>query len=533
VGGILASIQIATVLSDTHATDHAVTTKWAPANATSNKLIAHLVDQETGERGYVITHDPGFLNPYTAGRQAAAQDLVQLRTLVGDEPLIANDLAVVDDQWQRWLTEVAEPEIDAAKAGDLSKSQQLVENELGQTLFDSLRTKVMALQADIGALTANERARETTAIARLDRAFLATLIAGGILTVLFLLLVQVWVLRPLLALQQQLRRATAGAFREVIDETGPPELREVAADVELLRTRLVRELEQSENARQALEQRGPVVLGLSERLSLADVAPVDGLRIASALHAAEGIVAGDLLDVVPIDERRTAVVIADVSGHGATAGLEAVTLKHVIGTALRLGHDPARALEVAADQSRLDERFATCAIVVIDVATGDLTFANAGHLPPLIVPAISGRNSTVGPDQLTMLDPTGPLLSVLARGWQTGHARLEPGEVLLLVTDGLLEARSSAGEEFGINGVCKALSQATTRDVDTAVTALTAAAHAYALNYNRDDVTVLAVMRDLPPAVKPSGEGDGSAPAMQVRPRADAERHRADRGQQQ
>jgi serine phosphatase RsbU (regulator of sigma subunit) len=300
-------------------------------------------------------------------------------------------------------------------------------------------------------------------------------------------------------------------------------LREVAADVELLRTRLVRELEQSENARQALEQRGPVVLGLSERLSLADVAPVEGLRIASALHAAEGIVAGDLLDVVPIDAHRAAVVIADVSGHGATAGLEAVTLKHVIGTALRLGHDPARALEVAADQSRLDERFATCAIVVIDVVTGELTFANAGHLPPLIVPAISAGNTTVGPEHLTTLDPTGPLLSVLARGWQTGRARLEPGEVLLLVTDGLLEARSAAGEEFGIDGVCKALSQATTRDVDTTVTALTAAAHAYALDYNRDDVTVLAVMRDLPSVPRMQRIGNGETPAMQVRPRAGAE----------
>lgn len=520
VGGIFASIEIAVVLHDTHAADQAVSTRWAPANATSNKLIAHLVDQETGERGYVITHDAGFLNPYTSGRQAAAQDLVQLRALVGDEPIIASDLAAVEDQWQRWLTQVAEPEISAARAGDLSTSQQLVENELGQTLFDTLRTKVMTLQSDIGASTAKERARETAAIARLDRAFLATLIVGGVLTVLFLLLVQVWVLRPLLALQQQLRRATAGAFRGEINESGPPELREVAADVELLRTRLVRELEQSENARQALEQRGPVVLGLSERLSLADLVPVDGLRIASALHAAEGIVAGDLLDVVPIDDHRTAVVIADVSGHGATAGLEAVTLKHVISTALRLGHDPARALEVAADQSRRDERFATCAIVVIDVVTGDLMYANAGHLPPLIVPAIVGGSAAIQPDELTALDPTGPLLSVLARGWQTGQARLEPGEVLLLVTDGLLEARSSAGEEFGIDGVCRALSQATTRDVDTTVTALTAAAHAYALDYNRDDVTVLAVMRDLPTPPRRSTIGGGPAAAMQLRPRA-------------
>ena len=515
VGVILASIEIATVLGEAHTADHAVSQKWAPASATANQLAAHVVDQETGERGYVITRDNGFMQPYTAGRKATAQDLARIRALVGSDPMIASDLTAVDDQWQRWLSEVAEPEIAAAASGDLTKSQALVENELDEAIFDTLRTKVTTLQTDINALAAQEQANESRSFDRLDRAFLATLIVGGILIVLFLLFVQVWVLRPLLALQHRLRRATAGAFRETIAEAGPPELREVARDVELLRMRLVRELEQSENVRQALEQRGPVVLGLSDRLSLSDVPPVQGLRVASVLHAAEGVVAGDLLDVVAIDENRVAVVIADVSGHGAVAGLEAVTLKHVIGTALRLGRDPASALDVAADHARLDERFATCAIVVIDIATGELTYANAGHLPPLIVPGFRGGRAALEPSQLTELEPTGPLLSVLARGWSLGTAWLREGELLLLVTDGLVEARSAAGEEFGVNGICKALSQATTRDVDTAVTALAAAAHAYADNYNRDDVTVLAVMRDPPISAAPN--------AMQLRQRVHAD----------
>ncbi len=507
-GIVAASLQITSVLRETRAADKAVGVRWTPASTASDQLLAHLVDQETGERGYVITGNPGFLTPYTEGRQAAAQDLARVRSLVGDEPSIASDLTAVDDQWQRWLTEVAEPEIAAVQARDANRSQQLVENELGQTLFDGLRTKMATLQADISLQTAQQEDRQNAATARLDRAFLATLIVGGIMTVLFLFFVQLWILRPLFALQDQLRRAASGAFREPIEQTGPPELREVAGDVESLRVRLVRELEQSENVRQALEQRGPVVLGLSDRLSLADLPPVPGLRIASALHAAEGVVAGDLLDVVQIDGSRVAVVIADVSGHGAVAGLEAVTLKQVIGTALRLGNHPAGALDVAADHVRLDERFATCAIVVIDVVTGELTYANAGHLPPLIVPDGNGRKADVAPAQLRQLEPTGPLLSVLSRGWDLGRAELRPGEVLLLVTDGLLEARSAAGEEFGIEGLCEALSRVTIRDVDTTVSALTAAAHAYADNYSRDDVTVLAVMRDLSTAPTSSAELD-------------------------
>jgi len=521
VGILVASLQIDSVLRDTHAADKAVGEKWAPANIAADQLLAHLVDQETGERGYVITGNSGFLTPYTEGRQAAAQDLARVRALVGDEPTIASDLAAVDDQWQRWLSEVGYPEIAAVEAGNVNRSQLLVENELGQTLFAGLRTKVATLRADISLQTTRQENRQNAAIARLDRAFLATLIVGGIMTVLSLFFVQLWIMRPLFALQDQLRRAAAGAFRDPIEQGGPPELREVASDVESLRMRLVRELEQSENVRQALEQRGPVVLGLSDRLGLADMPPIAGLRIASALHPAEGVVAGDLLDVVQIGERHVAVVIADVSGHGAVAGLEAVTLKQVIGTALRLGRDPASALDVAADQVRLDERFATCAIVVIDIVTGELSYANAGHLPPLIVPDGNHRDAAIEPAQLRQLEPTGPLLSVLSRGWDVGSDRLLPGELLLLVTDGLIEARSSAGDEFGVEGLCKALSRATIRDVDTTVTALTAAAHAYADNYSRDDVAVLAVMRDLSTAPAQFARLDDASSGLRPQHRID------------
>lgn len=500
VGVGIAIVQIFVGLNETHTVAKAVTARWAPAAASSDRLLGHLVDQETGERGYVITGDDKFLDPYTSGRTQTDADLTLIRRLAGGVPAISTAIAGVDTQWKSWLAEIAEPEIAARKAGDIPQSQQLVDRAQGKTVFDDLRTKVALLQDDIATRETLQRQDESAAISRLERTLIGTSIAAVAFTLLALVLTSAWVLRPLIALQQQLRRATAGAFRDVIKEDGPPELREVARDAELMRLRLLRELELSENARQALEQRGPVVLGLSERLRLSEIRPIAGLRIASALHAAEGVVAGDLLDVIDIDERHVGVVIADVSGHGAIAGLEAIALKHVIGTALRLGCDPAQALDVAADQARADERFATCAIVVIDVVTGALTYANAGHLPPLIVPV---GESPLVPDDLVNLDPTGPLLSVLARGWEVGTAQLEPGEVLLLVTDGLLEARTVNGEEFGVEGVCDVLNVMTVREVHAAVSALTAAARAYAEDYRRDDVTVLAVMRDV--ATAPTG----------------------------
>ena len=386
-GAVLAIVQIFFGLQDAHVADKAVSTRWEPAASASDQLLAHLVDQETGERGYVITGDAKFLQPYTDGRAKTTQDLTSITRYVGSVPPITSAVTDVQRQWQTWLSTIAEPEIAARQTGSISQSQQLVDRAQGKTVFDELRNKVAALQQDIAAREALQRQGETNAIARLERTVIVTSIGVALLTLLSLALVFSWVLRPLTALQHRLRRATAGAFRDAISEAGPPELREVARDAELMRLRLLHELDLSERARQALEQRGPVVLGLSERLRLNELEPVAGLRIASALHAAEGVVAGDLLDVVRIDARR--VGCGDRRCVRARRGRRprgAITLKDVIGTALRLGCDPAQALEVAADEARLDERFATCAIVVIDTVTGELAYANAGHLPPLIVP---------------------------------------------------------------------------------------------------------------------------------------------------
>ena len=491
---IIAIVAIFAGLRTTHAADREVSNRWTPAGTASDQLLAHLVDQETGERGFVITGDSKLLEPFNSGRAATTQDLAQIRTLAGDVPSISAEVTGVQDQWQAWMTEIANPEITARSSGNLGQSQQLVDRTQGKSVFDELRSRVALLQNDIGAHEAAKRKSETRAIGNLGDVLIATSVVAVIFTLVALFLMSAWVLRPLTELQHRLRAATAGAFRDVIPAGGPSELREVGHDAELLRLRLLSELEHSERAREALEQRGPVVLGLSERLRLMGLPVIDGLRIASALHAAEGVVAGDLLDVIHIDQTRVAVVIADVSGHGAIAGLEANTLKDVIGTALRLGCDPAQALEMAADQSRLDdERFATCAIVIVDVTSGALRYANAGHLPPLIVPAGSG---SLAPDELVSLEPTGPLLSVLGRGWAVRSAQLGAGDVLLLVTDGLLEARTPQGEEFGLDGLCSALSLTTVRDVDTAVSALTAAAREHAENFRRDDVTILAVMLD-------------------------------------
>lgn len=83
----------------------------------------------------------------------------------------------------------------------------------------------------------------------------------------------------------------------------------------------------------------------------------------------------------------------------------------------------------------------------------------------------------------------------------------------MVFSDGLTEARDAGGVEFGIDGICRALSETTVRDVDTAVSVCLAAVRAHAVDVHRDDITLLAVTRDLSTVIP----ADVSAPDVSAR----------------
>lgn len=277
------------------------------------------------------------------------------------------------------------------------------------------------------------------------------------------------------------------------ETSGPPELAALGTDAEAMRRTIVTELERSRTAVEALEQRGPVVMGLRRELSATGGLRLSGLSVHGSVSPAEGILAGDWYDVLDSRDGDAVLVIADVSGHGARAGLVALRLKHVLSTALRLGAGPAEALgHAAATFADEEERFASCAVVRIDPVHGRLTWANAGHPPPLLLRPAPGPGV---PAAVRALDPTGPLLSSLGGAWTEAGIDFDRSDLLLAFSDGLTEARSEAGAEFGTEGIVHALSTVPGPDPAAAVAACLSAARAHAEHLRRDDVTVVAVAR--------------------------------------
>lgn len=155
-------------------------------------------------------------------------------------------------------------------------------------------------------------------------------------------------------------------------------------------------------------------------------------------------VAGDFYDVIPISPTAVGVLVADVSGHGIPAALVASIVKVAFAAQSAHAADPAAVLSgMNVILCRHVERaYVTAVYAVVDVGRAAVTFACAGHPPPLLRRAVSSPQPVDG--------ARGVLLGFLPEAeYRNGCVNgLQKGDRLLLYTDGVLEARDRAGSFF-------------------------------------------------------------------------------------
>jgi sigma-B regulation protein RsbU (phosphoserine phosphatase) len=299
-----------------------------------------------------------------------------------------------------------------------------------------------------------------------------------------------WVLAPLDDLRRQLRSvARLGHTDVVIVPTGPPELRAVGTDAESMRRALVAEADAARAADEGLEQEGPVVAAIRADLATVDDPIAVGLEVHGRVEAAHGVLAGDWWGVLPLEDGRTALLLVDVAGHGELAGLVLQRLRSVMTVALRSGFDPGTAMTRGAVSftDAADGRFATALVAVVDPGAGTLSWANAGHPAGWLLPAGAC-------DRRTPLAPTGPLLSSLGGSWTTETAAFTTGDVMLVWSDGLVEARDAA-REMSDEDLAQIVSGISTREPRELVARVLADVRAQSPDWRRDDVTLVALRR--------------------------------------
>jgi len=168
----------------------------------------------------------------------------------------------------------------------------------------------------------------------------------------------------------------------------------------------------------------------------------EGYEIYACMSPAKAV-AGDFYECISLDEDRVCMVVGDISGKGISAALFMTMVKTIIRGYLKAGFDIAEALNRTNSDlysSNPEGMFATVFAAVLNTATGELTFANAGHNPPLLLGSGLSYISMDKGIALGLFDEA----DIIAE-----EIRLKDGEGLFIYTDGITEAINTQKKLFG------------------------------------------------------------------------------------
>ncbi len=225
---------------------------------------------------------------------------------------------------------------------------------------------------------------------------------------------------------------------------------------------------------------------------------VPGLKIQKYYEPAlleEAGVGGDFYDVFAVEKGCTALVVGDLSGKGLAAAAQVATVRNMLRAFLYSKPTVAEAvtdLNRVMTENNLLTGFATLFVGAYDGGTRCLNYVNCGQEPALLRRAVTGA--------LEMLLPTGPILGMAETAeYAQATVTLEPGDAVVIFTDGLTEVGPSRREMLEIGGVMRLLqADAPDEDIQTAeqkaehfVLRLIAGVDGYAQGGIRDDMCLL------------------------------------------
>jgi sigma-B regulation protein RsbU (phosphoserine phosphatase) len=450
------------------------------------RLASGYTDQETGVRGFIITGNPTFLEPYNHGVQDVETIRRDIEARHAGEAELRRQLAAVTAAGDAWHAE-AEREINVLRTQGKDAAEDLVASGEGKARFDDLRASISALAATVDA----RYNAAVNADARYRRIQIGLLAATLALALLLLILARrafrAWITAPLGEISSAAARVAAGDLHASIPRAGPSDVEALGEALEDMRQRLVSEVDRADRARKGVEQSASIVLQLQSVLTATPAEIPDGWTVAAGIEPAEGLVAGDSYDAIRLGRHHFAVLVIDIAGHGAAAALTALRCKEIVRGSLRADGDPSRAL-AALDELTDDleeDLFVTGFVAVIDSRSGETAWANAGHPPALLVDG----------QELVELLPTGPAVGPFPGGWVTREAALLPGSRLVLYTDGVTEARGGAEGFLGEERLSELVLTGPEKASEL-VAGLLEGAKEHADGRLADDATVLIVCRD-------------------------------------
>ena len=376
-------------------------------------------------------------------RRETGVDLTTVRTISPRAPVLRARRAVVTPKAAPAMTTL--PGVSAS-------FPEVVDWATGDARSD---TVMASMQLSIAEMYA----RMTAAQGRLGTGLLYVLFAIGVLFFIIeviALIVGLALARSITGSVHELfvgtERVRRGDFTHKIRVAAQDQLGELAQSFNSM-TSSIEDLLRVEREKKRLEDELRIAHDI--QMSLLPQGPLGfpGLSITSVCVPAREV-GGDYFDILPIDEHRVGVLIADVSGKGTSAALYMAEMKGLM-LSLSGNHSSPRELLVTANRimaAHLNSRsFITMIYAIIDTRARTLTYARAGHTPLLYVPGPSAPSQG-----LKLLAPEGMVLgfnigdgTMFERLLEEQTLPIHEGDIFLFYTDGISEAMNAADECYG------------------------------------------------------------------------------------
>jgi serine phosphatase RsbU (regulator of sigma subunit) len=421
-------------------------------------MLSEQLDEETGVRGYIASHETILLQPYYEGRALLPVSLHRVKRAL-DSLRIPDASRALEDARQtnrRWLAEIAVPQVTHGRA---SRRQAL----RGKTLVDRFRIDMAIIEGALAARAA--QASDFAQRAILLVGIFAAFAIAAVVVAAVLFTVQQY--RLAVRLEQERARAEEGRRR-------------------------------SAEMRAAYEAEKRIADTLQEAFTQNLLPQLPAVRFsATYLPAAEAArIGGDWYDVLELSNDRVLIAIGDVTGHGIEAAVAMNKARHLLVACALVDAVPGPVLErVNSELFRHKAPVITAVAGLVEAASCRFSYAAAGHPPPVLLePGRKARLLNVG---------SLPLGVAPDAAYRTQVVQSVPGALLVLYTDGAIEHTRNVveGEALLLEAV-ESASQVPQSDAAAAI--LT---RIFADRKIADDVAILTIR---------FGEGNSSSQARRI-----------------
>lgn len=398
------------------------------------------LDQEISRRGDLwieITRpdDPNIVRIEMFGRRLPLRRINREKEEAGESEKFFKHRSRGEGYWDRpvlWWGDMSGPVRDLATG-------RTVLNRLSVTLTSTPRTVQRHLFVSSGEV--NSAAWGTLvlfAALLFDVYVIAALMAGFMI---------VGLSRAVNRLSQATAAVRAGDFGVRI----PVKRRDQLGDLQRSFNEMAAHLESSVAAaaqKEILEKELQIARNVQTSLIPSNLPAGEGIEFATLFEPSAAI-GGDYFDVLRLTETEIAVVIADVSGHGLSTGLRMAMLKAALLILIEETRDPEEILRRldSVVRNNDDRTFVTATLAIVDLARGTLRLTNAGHPPTYLIR---------GKQVQEILLPGSPL-GGLGQTYGKATVPMEPGDLVVWLSDGLIEAADGESEPFGYDRVVQTL----------------------------------------------------------------------------